>query len=40
MNEHLGNFMKEFGRWYDYVEELKTTNSDIIVFIRISKNTI
>ena len=40
MNEHLGDFTKEFARLNDYAEELKTTNPETIVSIRKSNNTI
>ena len=40
MNEHMGDFIKEFSRLYDYAEQLKTTNSKTNVSIRTSKNTL
>ena len=40
MNEHMTDFREEFSRFYDYVEQLKTTIPGTTVSIRISKNTI
>ncbi|XP_049394654.1 uncharacterized protein LOC125858935 [Solanum stenotomum] len=40
MNEHMGDFIKEFARLYDYAEELKSTNPGTTVVVRTSKNTI
>ncbi|XP_049378178.1 uncharacterized protein LOC125842948 [Solanum stenotomum] len=40
MNEHMGDFIEEFARLYDYAEELKSTNSETTVVVRTSKNTI
>ena len=33
MNEHIGNFVEEFARLYDYAEQLKTTNLDLLYLL-------
>ncbi|KAH0668755.1 hypothetical protein KY289_023248 [Solanum tuberosum] len=40
MNEHMGDFIEEFARLYDYAKELKSTNPGTTVVVRTSKNTI
>ncbi|KAF3667602.1 putative (+)-neomenthol dehydrogenase-like [Capsicum annuum] len=40
MNEHFGDFVEEFSRLYDYVEQLRTTNPGTTVFISTSKNAV
>lgn len=40
INEHIDDFIQEFARLYDYVEELKSTNPGTIVVVMTSKNTV
>ncbi|KAG5576609.1 hypothetical protein H5410_056743 [Solanum commersonii] len=40
MNNHMDDFVEEFSRLYDYVEDFNSTNPGTIVVVKTSKNTI
>nr|AAW28568.1 Putative transposon MuDR mudrA-like protein, identical [Solanum demissum] len=40
INDHMGDFIEEFARLYDYAKELKSTNLGTTMVVRTSKNTI